>query len=221
MPLDPDDRWIFYVHDPEQNLVAECYDARAASALLALYGAGTRVTADKHGYKDIIWCESLDDGPVGAKISDILQERIERDSTYRRRVCAFWDDGKTCQEVTDIGRTFCPEHLPPGRDEERAREQAAQRRLEDNAAAAEEAYKHPVLEPFERSPIEYREFVTDDDRQHAGEVAAKRGAPVYICVVHDLRYPGSVPYVLFGTSELLNTQHVEIVTAVDIEEVQK
>lgn len=140
MPIDPDDRWTFYVHDPEQKLVAECYDPRAA-ALLSLYGAGTRITTGEHAYKDIIWCEGLDEAPAGVRISAVLQERIERDSTYRRGVCAFWHDGKTCQEVTDIGRTFCPEHLPPGRDEKLAKQRLHDRlaRLAQAASDASEA----------------------------------------------------------------------------------
>lgn len=154
MPLDPDDRWIFYVHDPEQNLVAECYDARAASALLALYGAGTRVTATTHAHRDIIWCEGLDDlvAPVGALVSDILQHRLEN-LVYTRRECRFWDDGKHCTNVTDIARELCPEHLPPGRDEERAREEASQARLDALVAEGEEHYRRSVLHE-------------DDDEQH-------------------------------------------------------
>lgn len=150
MPLDSDDEWIFYVHDPKQQLVAECYAPTAASYLISALGAGTRVTATRYADRDIIWCEGLDDGPIDARVSDILQHRLEN-LVYTRRECRFWYDGKRCTNVTDVARELCPEHLPPGRDEERAREEAAQRRLEDSAAAAEEAYKHSVLEPFERS----------------------------------------------------------------------
>lgn len=152
MPLDHDDQCTYYVHDPERKLVAECYTPTAASALLALLGAGARVTATTHADRDILWCERLDDlvAPVGALVSDILQHRREN-LVYTRRECRFWYDGKHCTNVTDVARELCPEHLPPGRDEERAHEEASQRRLEDSAAAAEEAYKHSVLEPFERS----------------------------------------------------------------------
>lgn len=116
MPLDPDDLWIFYVHDPQQQLVAECYTATAASALVFVLGLGTRVTTTKHATHDIIWCEGLDnyEQPVGAQISDILQDRIEN-SLYSRRECRYWHDGQCCSNVTDIARELCPEHLPPGR----------------------------------------------------------------------------------------------------------